>query len=228
MISRLNLNYYRQGSNTQNKFTQFDFVEIEQISIHTSYYNIVDTYGSTLHYDTVGINLSPIVLPNGYYTLQSLNKILLGNNSLIVPSLFYKIVRSLDSETFSMFKYSNQTDWNLEQNGIDKTALILNSSNLNKQIYNMSFFCNLITIRFNLINNYSTQRSTNELTTIQTLDFPVTAQTGSYQTIYFNPPNKYAYDGSGMFELLFFTYTNQQIVFNPLYVPLVVLKFSKI
>lgn len=92
-------------------------------------------------------------------------------------------------QNYGMYKFSNITIWNQSDiaSASDKTSIVYNLSDLNWTIYDQTFFQG-IRVRFNFIDELSTQINSNELVYSNDLEIPITSEIGYSQTIYFNPP----------------------------------------
>ena len=100
--------------------------------LHTSFKNVSAALGNNvLVYDIA----ADVTLPDGYYDLSSLNKILkaLGN---------YKLVLADSTQNYKLWLFASATAWNQEDytGAVDKTTIFMNASVLNTHIYNMTFF----------------------------------------------------------------------------------------
>lgn len=77
-----------------------------------------------------------IILTDGYYDLNSLNKYLFFN--------LYKIVLEPGAQNYNFYKFNSSADWANETGGTLKPVQTF--SELNKTIYNGTFFCNILKI----------------------------------------------------------------------------------
>lgn len=178
-MKRLHLHVYRSEISTQNRFSEYEYCSLEGLMIHTSFKNVSAALGNNLLVYDIALDQT---LPDGYYDLPALNKILksLGN---------YKLVLADSSQNYKLWLFASSTAWNQEDytGAVDKTTIFMNASLLNRHIYNMTFF-NGIKVRLSCFNEYTTQRNINQITSTQELEFPITAPRGTQQWIYFTPP----------------------------------------
>lgn len=199
------------------------YVSIESIAIHTSYFNVSSNSTTSrlannlLFYDTAQ---PAYILPDGYYDLQTLNKILYTN--------LYKIGLNSTSQNYTIQKYTNGTDWTNELNGTVQAVQTFGL--LNKTIYDGSFFCNIIKMECSFVDAYSTIGST-ILDSHNIIEIPITAQKMSYQVIYYtggiSSQLKFKLSGSNnVLWVWFLDYNDNVIFFNPLYTPTVVFEFT--
>lgn len=160
MFERLHLHLYNNWLefNTQNRFDDFEFCEIESIYIHNSFKNISSKISNNKFY--IGANPGDfITLSDGYYDLTSLNSILKWTGIK-----YYKLVLSDDSQHYNLYRYPTLTEYNNEDptNVSNLTSVVNNLSLLNQQVYNLTFF-GPITIWLNFVNEFSSQSNSNEL-----------------------------------------------------------------
>ena len=85
-MKRLHLHLYNDSINTNNLFTEYSHGYLESVMIHTSYLNVSSQNGNNILYY---ISTNFITLQDGYYNLQTLNKILWN-----VGSLYFKLILS--------------------------------------------------------------------------------------------------------------------------------------
>lgn len=144
----LHLHVYRDEINTQNWFDEYETCFIESIYIHNSFLNVSSELGNNILFYDTGLS---ITLNDGYYNLESLNKILKKTGAL-----YYKLILSDDSQSYELWKFASETNWNTDNytSAINKTNIVKDLTILNKHIYNMTFF-NYIRARLNFISEFS-------------------------------------------------------------------------
>lgn len=218
-MQKLHYHYYDNNNPRLQGYSDAEFIKIESISIHVSYYNVDSQIGNNqLFYDTS--ILTPLTLSNGYWDLSSLNTHL---RTTLSPD-FYKIVIDTNSQGYSIYKYPDVASWANELNGVLQN--VNTSSTLNMQIRSGTFFANILTAECNLFEARTTIQGTNNLDVHNEFELPITAPRMSYQTIYFNPPVMYKYSKTGDMNIRFLDYDGHKIRFNPLFTPLIVFGFE--
>lgn len=93
-----------------------------------------------------------MTLPDGYYDLNSLNRVL-----KYTGTKYYKLILSYDSQTYMLYKFVDLAGYNSEELslGVDKTADVSNLSTLNRDVYNLTHFAP-IRLWISFLNEYST------------------------------------------------------------------------
>ena len=100
-FERLHLHVYRDEFQTQNKLSFYEKSYLEGIMIHTSFKNVSASLGNNSFYYEAA---SSVVLPDGYYDLSNLNKILKG-----LGTGFYKLILADDTQTYKLWKFAGET-----------------------------------------------------------------------------------------------------------------------
>lgn len=168
--------------------------------IHTSFLNVSQLNGNNILYYT---NTNFITLLDGYYNLQTLNKILKNTGSL-----YYKIVLSDNSQFFRLVKYSSLNDWNQESGTVvDNTNLVYDKTILNTAIYNGRFF-NGVKCQMDFLNELTSQPDVNQMVYTGEVEFPITAPAFTQQYLYFNPPIEFQADVTQAIQIRFFDWDN--------------------
>ena len=72
-MKRLHLHCYKNSFNTNGTFSGYNWMALESVYVHASYFNVSQRIGNNILYFT---NSSPINLADGYYNLESLNDII--------------------------------------------------------------------------------------------------------------------------------------------------------
>lgn len=213
----LHLHLYRDNTYTQNRFAEFEFARLESVMVHTSWTNVSASLGNnSLMYDTALFQ----TLTDGYYDLNALNKILKGLG-------FYKLLLADNSQKYELWKFASLTAWNTDDfiGASNKTSIVENATLLNKHISNMTFF-NGIRLKISAFNEYSTQQNSNQITSSQDIEIPVTAPRGTQQWIYFNPPIIFNADVTNTLTVEGYTWNNEKIIWHPANEPILDFSFE--
>ena len=125
MIKRLHLHLYRNEISTQNRFSEYEFCHLESVMVHLSFKNVSAALANNRLYYEAG---SFVTLPDGYYDLESLNRILKKTGSL-----YYKLVIGDDSQSYRLWKFGDSNTWGTEDttSATDKTTAVQNLGLLN-------------------------------------------------------------------------------------------------
>lgn len=205
-MKRLHLHLYNDSINTNNLFTEYSHGYLESIMLHTSFLNVSAQNGNNVLYYT---STSFVTLQDGYYNLQTLNKILRG-----VGSLYFKLILADNSQYYRLVRYANLNDWNSELTVLtDYTNDVKDKTPLNISIYSGRFF-NGLKCRMNFLNELTSQNDINQIIYCDEVEFPITAPAFSQQWLYFNPPIEFLADVTNSIQIQFADWDNRPIKFN--------------
>lgn len=187
-----------------NYLSGFKWVYLESILIHLSYHNVQLKFNNIFYVEsTTFITLTP-----GYYDLTTLNDILKTANGG-----YYKLLLSQGCQYYELRWFATLADWNANNitASTDITPNVKDKSELNKQIYNMTFFNGIRVKISNIIEDYSFgEQNTTELESSTDIEIPITSKAGQQQYIYFTD-RPYILSETSNFFVWFYDWNGNQI-----------------
>lgn len=133
------------------KFTKFDRVRLSYINFIVNYKNIkAELYNNKLYLT----NTFSVTLSDGLYDIDSINKSVLSS---VLNTKYYKIEYNPIKTAYSVVEYLTINDWTNGVNGTVVDPNVVDSFQLNKELYNGLFLpqafkivCSLFDIHENL------------------------------------------------------------------------------
>ena len=130
----------RSQANVGSQYAGYHLVQIHSVSMYFTFKNVTGT--ATQRTLVITDLADQIVLPEGAYSLNSLNKVLSDNAGVVGP--FVKIAISRDGVSgYQIRKYASKADMQSDTNGIVQST-VSNASPLNIRLASKTLFCERI------------------------------------------------------------------------------------